>query len=49
MSKDPTVFLKHILESIEHIETYVKDLSEKDFINSDEKTRFCNQKTGNIR
>lgn len=37
MSKDPTIFLKHILESIQHIESYIKDLSEEDFLNSDEK------------
>ncbi len=37
MSKDPKIFLKHILESIEHIESYIKDLSEEDFMNSDEK------------
>lgn len=35
--KDPTVFLKHILESIEHVELYIKDLSEEDFTNSEEK------------
>lgn len=37
MKKDPTIFLKHILESIEHIESYVKDLEEKDFMESEEK------------
>lgn len=37
MSKDPAIFLKHILESIEHIENYMKDLSEDNFLNSDEK------------
>lgn len=31
MKKDPIVFLKHILESIELIETYTKRLSEKEF------------------
>lgn len=32
MKKDPQVFLKHILESIEWIEKDTKDLSEKDFL-----------------
>lgn len=37
MNKDYTVFLKHILESIESIEEYIKDISEEDFLNSQEK------------
>ena len=37
MKKDTSVFLKHILESIEYIESYVKDWSEKDFLDSVEK------------
>lgn len=37
MNKDNTVFLKHILESIESIEEYLKDISEKDFLTSQEK------------
>ena len=37
MNKDYTVFLKHILESIESIEEYVKDISEEDFLKSQEK------------
>jgi len=37
MKKDPTIFLKHILESIEHIENYTKGLEEEDFLKSEEK------------
>lgn len=37
MSKEPTVFLKHILESIEAIEKYIKDLSEEEFLENQEK------------
>ncbi len=37
MNRDHTVFLKHILESIETIEEYTKDLSEKDFFKNSEK------------
>lgn len=37
MKKDITVFLKHILESIEAIEEYKQDLSEEGFYNSREK------------
>ncbi|MBI2327419.1 DUF86 domain-containing protein [Candidatus Curtissbacteria bacterium] len=37
MSKDPRIFLEHILESIEYIESYVKDWTENDFLNSVEK------------
>lgn len=32
MTKDPQVFLKHILESIEWIEKDMKDLSKDDFL-----------------
>lgn len=32
MTKDPEVFLKHILESIEWIEKDMKDLSKDDFL-----------------
>ncbi len=35
--KDPIIFLKHILESIETIEKYSKNLSEKTFLKSSEK------------
>lgn len=35
--KENSVFLKHILESIKAIEEYIKDLSEKDFLDSAEK------------
>ncbi|MCX6822164.1 MAG: DUF86 domain-containing protein [Candidatus Aenigmarchaeota archaeon] len=31
MKKDTSVFIKHILESIERIEEYVKEISEKQF------------------
>lgn len=34
MKKDPTIFLKHILESIEQIEEYTQSLSEKEFLAS---------------
>lgn len=34
MKKDPVVFLKHILESVNYIESYVKDLSEDIFFDS---------------
>ncbi len=37
MSKEYTVFLKHILESIEVIEEYTKDISEKEFLENQEK------------
>ena len=37
MIKDHTVFLNHILESIESIEKYSKGVSEKDFLKSQEK------------
>jgi len=37
MKKDPTIFLKHILESIEHIDSYIKGLDEEDFLKSEEK------------
>jgi uncharacterized protein with HEPN domain len=31
MKKDPKIFLKHILESIEEIEGFIKDISEEEF------------------
>lgn len=34
MKKDPTIFLKHILESIEQIEKYTQSLPEKEFLAS---------------
>lgn len=34
MKKDPIVFVRHILESIEQIEKYVLHLAEKDFLES---------------
>lgn len=34
MKKDPKIFLEHILQSIEAIEDYVKDLTKDDFLNS---------------
>ena len=37
MDKDYKIFLKHILESIQYIEDYIKDISEDDFYNSMEK------------
>ncbi|MEM2122190.1 MAG: HepT-like ribonuclease domain-containing protein [Candidatus Bathyarchaeia archaeon] len=37
MRKDPLIFIKHILDCIEIIEGYVKDLSKEDFLASREK------------
>jgi len=34
MKKDPKIFLHHILESIEKIEEYTKNLSEQEFLRS---------------
>ena len=34
MKKDASVFLKHILESIERIEEFTKGVSKKDFLDS---------------
>ena len=34
MKKDPIIFLKHILESIEIIETYVKNKDKKNFVSN---------------
>lgn len=34
MKKDPVVFLKHILESADYVNDYVKNLSEDDFFDS---------------
>ncbi len=37
MKKDPFVFIKHILESIGHIESFVKGISKRDFLKNVEK------------
>ncbi len=37
MAKDPQIYLQHILESIEQIEDYTKDMLETEFIGSSEK------------
>ncbi len=37
MNKDATVFLKHIIESIELLEKYTKDVTEEQFLQSVEK------------
>lgn len=37
MTKDPTFFLEHILESISKIEKYLEGVTEEQFANSDEK------------
>ncbi len=37
MVKDPQIYLQHILESIEQIEDYTKDMLEKEFMDSPEK------------
>ena len=34
MKKDPIIFLKHILESIEIIETYVKNKDKNNFFSN---------------
>jgi hypothetical protein len=34
MKKDPKIFLQHILESIEKIEEYIKNMSKQEFLNS---------------
>jgi uncharacterized protein with HEPN domain len=34
MKKDPKIFLQHILESIEKIEEYTKNISKQEFLNS---------------
>ncbi|HOK34765.1 MAG TPA: DUF86 domain-containing protein [Candidatus Paceibacterota bacterium] len=34
MKKDPKIFLQHILESIERIEEFTKNISKKDFLKS---------------
>ena len=34
MKKDPKIFLQHILESIEKIEEYIKNMSKREFLNS---------------
>ena len=36
MKKDPKVFLKHIIDSIENIDNYTKGKSESQFLNSEE-------------
>jgi len=37
MAKDPQVYLQHILESIEQIEDYTRDMLEVEFMDSPEK------------
>lgn len=37
MSKEPKVFIEHILESIELIIDYTRDISKHDFLTSKEK------------
>lgn len=37
MSKDPTLFLEHVLESIELIEHYVRGMTREEFLESAEK------------
>ncbi|MSQ14382.1 MAG: DUF86 domain-containing protein [Dehalococcoidia bacterium] len=37
MKKDPVIFLKHILESIQDVERYIGDASQDDFNNNKEK------------
>lgn len=34
MKKDPTIFLEHILDSIEKIEKFTKDISKRQFLKS---------------
>lgn len=37
MNKEDSVFLKHILESIDILEKYTKDVTEEEFLHSTEK------------
>lgn len=37
MKKDPVIFLTHILESIESIETYANNLTAEEFLKDEEK------------
>ncbi|MDI3547406.1 MAG: hypothetical protein PWR10_1058 [Halanaerobiales bacterium] len=41
MSKEPKVFIEHILESIELIIDYTRDISKHDFLTSKEKKRIA--------
>ena len=34
MNKNPKIFIQHILESISHIDEYLKDKNKTDFLNS---------------
>jgi len=36
MKKDPKIFIEHILESIARIEEYTKDITKKEFLNSEQ-------------
>jgi uncharacterized protein with HEPN domain len=35
MGKDDSIYISHILECIEKIETYVKDMKEEDFVSNE--------------
>ena len=37
MNRDPLVFIRHILENLEDIELFTKNVSRKDFFNNKEK------------
>jgi uncharacterized protein with HEPN domain len=34
MKKDPKIFLQHIIDSIEKIEEYIKDINKQEFLKS---------------
>lgn len=34
MKKDPKIFIQHIIDSIEKIEEYIKNMSKQEFLNS---------------
>lgn len=46
MKKDPSIFLHHILESIEIIEGFTKDINKSDFFAFYPNTRRHRQKVG---
>lgn len=37
MKKDPLIFIEHIIENIEDIEAFTKDIKKEDFLNNKEK------------
>ena len=37
MKKDPLIFIEHVLESIENIESFMRNISKNDFLRNIEK------------